>query len=94
MAKRRFVLRTIKNGSVTINGKTFKPDEQWMKYDGRLDGMRYAFGLYYTGDKWEDKFVNLWGSEKAYLSGGIEDWPGKECVNDCFNWAWWRLLGV
>ena len=46
MRKRNFVIRTIRNGQVKINGQIFRPEEMWMPYDGRLDGMRYVFGLY------------------------------------------------
>jgi hypothetical protein len=33
----------IHNGQVKINGHIFRPDNLWMEYDGRLDGMRYPW---------------------------------------------------
>ena len=45
------MIRTIRNGQVKINGRIFKPDRRWMEYDGRLDGMRYTFGLYWSGQR-------------------------------------------
>jgi len=100
--KRRFVIRTICNGQVKILGFTFRPSNQWMEYDGRLDGMRFAFGLYYTGDV-REPFVYQWGTEAAFrapyltseiakLNGVEQDenyWPGPECVDDYFPWIFW-----
>jgi hypothetical protein len=71
MQKRNFVLRTIRNGQVKINGRIFRPDNLWMEYDGCLDGMRYAFGLYWEGDTMLE-FVGLWGSEETYKAASDE----------------------
>jgi len=48
----RFVVRTILAGRVDIGKRVFAPQNNYLPYDGRLDGMRYAFGLYrhYGGD--------------------------------------------
>lgn len=72
MRKRRFVIRTIKNGQVKIFGRVFKPTDKWLKYDGRLDGQRYAFGLYWSGDEMLP-FVELWGLEEAYRSASDDE---------------------
>lgn len=85
-AHRRFVLRTIHDGHVRINGKTYAPNDQHLAYDGRLDGMRFAFGLY---DGFP--FVSLWGTERTYNSDDPDaDWPGPQCVDGGFPWLWWR----
>ena len=73
MRKRNFVLRTIRNGQVKINGLIFRPDKRWLEYDGRLDGMRYAFGLYWRGDEMEP-FAELWGTEETYRMAKTDQW--------------------
>jgi len=78
----RFVTRTINDGKVKIYGREFYPSEQWMKYDGRLDGLRYIFGLYQIGEKLED-FVFLWGPEDKDF--------GPEVVDSKLDWAWWNV---
>ena len=102
MSKRRFVIRTIKNGQVKIYGRVFKPSEQWLEYDGRLDGQRWAFGLYWNGDKMLD-FVELWGTEEAYIAAYKDEtweayckaWPIMPgCIQDengvwTYPWATW-----
>jgi hypothetical protein len=60
----RFVLRTVKGGQVTIDGRQFAPDEKYMAYDGRLEGLRFAFGVYH----YDARMVALWGSEDAYMA--------------------------
>jgi len=90
----RFVIRTIRNGRVKINRKWFYPDEQWMKYDGRLDGMRFAFALYMKPQieiEYEE-FVALHSTERSYRlkdPDGNIDWPGPQCVNGYAVWASW-----
>lgn len=85
---RRFAIRTIKNGRVKINGTWFYPDTRYLQYDGRLDGKRYAFGLYWLNSKTiMADYVNLWGTEEAYKN--IDSWPGPECVDGYFNWQFW-----
>ena len=69
MRKRNFVIRTIRNGTVQIDGQAFRPSTRWLQYDGRLDGMRFAFGLYWSGDRMEP-FVYQWGTEDAYRAVG------------------------
>jgi hypothetical protein len=100
MQKRNFVIRTIRNGQVKINGRIFRPDNLWMEYDGRLDGMRYAFGLYWEGDTMLE-FAGLWGSEEAYKAasdeGAWEKYCGEhpqdlepEVVDAYYPWATWN----
>ncbi len=95
---RRFVIRKIKDGRVKIFGKYFYPDDRFMKYDGRLDGMRYAFGLYWTRTKsgWIIDGINLWGTEEVYKAAPYKQnyeeltaIPGPECVDGKYNWAFW-----
>lgn len=93
-----FVVRTIRDGTVRIIGKTYAVDEQHMPYDGRLDGLRYAFGRY--GEGWD--MVCLWGTEAAWeatkrnasfrLQARYEqgDCYGPELVDGAFPWTWWR----
>ena len=94
----RFALRTIHKGAMRIRGLVFVPYQGHRPYDGRLDGLRMAFGLYYgpkgydtyrASDGWQTKYVALWGTERAYR-GGPDDWPGPECVDGCFPWEWWN----
>jgi len=87
--KPHWKIRKIRHGRVKIRGKWFKPDKQFLQYDGRLDGMVYAFGLYYIGDQWNSEFVYLWGSEKSYRSHEHIEY-GPELVNNTFPWCWWH----
>lgn len=100
--RRRFVIRTIKNGQVKIHGRTYKPSARWMEYNGCLDGMRYVFGLYWTGNELEP-FVSLWGSEKVYR--GWEECDeahsrlpevvySEEPQNWYSPWVWWYTVNV
>lgn len=74
MSRPRFVIRTIKNGRAKILHQYFVPDSRFTKYDGRLNGMRYAFGLYWQPcrdrDEWENYMCALWGTEEAYRAIG------------------------
>lgn len=108
MSKRRFVLRTIKNGQVKIFGRVFKPTDKWLEYDGRLDGTRWAFGLYWQGDTMLP-FVELWGTEEAYIAAYDDETWEDFCEANAFSpdmvysvelrnwyypWATWRIEGV
>jgi hypothetical protein len=107
MSKRpRFALRTIRNGAVTIRGVVFRPDEHHLAYDGRLDNQRFAFGLYwgpenfnnYGADGWNRVVVCLWGSEAAYRATSDEEhaalWPGPNCIDGVFAWEWWHAVAA
>lgn len=95
----RFVLRTIRDGRVRINGQTYRVRDDHRPYDGRLDGLRYLFGLYPP----ECEFVALWGTARAYeatkrgASQGMQDayengeLDGPEVVDGTLPWLWWVL---
>jgi hypothetical protein len=83
---KRLVIRTIRNGRVKINGRVFVPDQRYMAYDGRLDGMRYAFGLYATSEILKP-FVSLWGSEKEFRGDKNTERP--EIVDGALPWVFW-----
>lgn len=92
---RNFALRTVKNGSVKINGVTYFP-KHWdeMPYDNRFEGLRFAFGLYYIGDR-QQLHICLWGTEEYYFLHDAENdaaWK-KECdlltINGTFYWMAW-----
>lgn len=94
----RTVVRTIRHGRVKIGGKWFVPNEQYMEYDGRLDGMRYAFGRYRHGkDGAFEPFVSMWGTEACYRDD--EQWeeadyddPSLITTADgvgTYLWIWW-----
>ena len=105
--KRRFVIRTIKNGQVKILGRIFKPTNKWLEYDGRLDGQRWAFGLYWRGDE-QLPFVALWGTKEAYVAAYEEETWTEYCETERFTpdmvyseerknwyypWATWTVDG-
>ena len=94
------VVRTVRNGRVKIFGRTFVPLQVHRSYDGRLDGKRIAFGLYWLGKRWQSDFVNCWGSEEMYLAGkrSINDnhlafeaaYRANPCLVDgTFPWEFW-----
>ena len=69
--KARWVNRTCKNGRVKINGRYFAPSQAFAEYDGRFEGMRLVFGLYFdnlpdTKIETMVDFVYLWGTEAYY----------------------------
>ncbi|HUW15287.1 MAG TPA: hypothetical protein VM537_36575 [Anaerolineae bacterium] len=89
---RHFVIRTIRNGKVRIFGHDFTPDAPHIPYDGRLDGLRYAFGLYeYCGDRHSGyhHFAHCWGTEAAYRSDSDLAPAGPEVVDGALAWEFW-----
>ena len=101
MQKRNFVIRTIRNGEVKIFHKIFVPSDQWLEYDGRLDGLRVVFGLYWNGNEWEDGFVCLWDTEKDFnivleTDEEFQEWLVDEegstvgLVDGYYPWLWWN----
>ena len=83
--------RTVRAGSVTIQGVTYWPVAIHLPYDGRLDGKRMVFARYRSYGATPsglEPFVNLWGSE-AYRRGldAMEDQP--QCVDGSFPWDFW-----
>jgi hypothetical protein len=84
-----FVIRTVKNGRVKIGKEYFYPEDKFRKYDGRLEGLRIAFGLYkdfgetrhkitYCGEKYLD-LIYMWGTEAEYTSCSL---PEDQWIND------------
>lgn len=95
MSKTRFAIRTIqKGGWVTIFGMKMRPSSQWLKYDGKLDGMRYNFGLYWSGDKLEP-FAELWGTEAMHKAVDEDSFSilydaDPQAMDDGrLPWMWW-----
>ena len=86
--KRNFVIRKIRSGRAKILGVWYYPDDRFMEYDGRLDGMQYAFGLYWNGDERDESLVCLWGTKEQY-NFEADDW-GPELVDGAFPWLFWH----
>ena len=93
---KRTATRTIKDGRVKIYDRYFYPDDRYMKYDGRLDSMRYVFGLYYTGDALNN-MVSLIIQEGSPTRFDPDD-PAShstnrpEVVNGSIPWLFWRTV--
>lgn len=92
-----WVVRTVRNGRVKIDGKWYAPDEHHVPYDGRLDGLRMNFGRYRRGDGYLP-FVNLHSLDCDH-DGGVMDlggawcdkcWPGPACVDGYDPWCFWH----
>ncbi len=83
------VIRTIKAGKVRIGGQVFCVDEKFLKYDGRLDNQRFAFGCYKRVDNSLEPFVSLWGTEAEFNETEKEQTPCY-CVDGMLPWIWWR----
>ncbi len=91
MKPKRWHTRTIHSGQVKILGRTYEPSQAWLTYDGRLDGMRYVFALYFTGDM-VLPYVCCWGSEEQYRSA--ENLASdKMLVDGYYPWAVWYERG-
>lgn len=98
--KKNFVIRTIKNGRVKIHGRYYYPNNVYEEYDGRLDSMRYAFGLYYIylEEGYElQPYAQLWGTEEMYkavnedqdkLTSLFENDP--QIVDGAYPWIFWK----
>lgn len=82
LPRRNFVCRKIRNGRVRIYGRWYYPSERFTKYDGRLDGSRWRFGLYWS----EGQMMNICG---LHSEVGDDSWPGRACVDGKFPWYWW-----
>lgn len=82
---RSFVTRKIRNGRVKINRTWFAPDERHLKYDGRLDGMTFLFGLYYEADRWKKAYVFM----HSRVPPEEED-NRSDVVDGRFPWIWWN----
>lgn len=90
-----FAVRTIRNGRVKIGKQWFYPDPKWLEYDGRLDGMRFAFGRYWRMgmcNSWRtEPYVFLWGPEENYRERDTTKWiDDPQIVDGTMPWTWWR----
>ena len=72
--------RTVKNGRVHVAGKVYEPDGWHAAYDGRLDGMRCSFALYYR----YPRLLALIGVV------GYEAMQGPDCIDGAFPWYFWH----
>lgn len=100
---RNFVIRTVKDGRVKIGNTYFYPENKYEEYDGRLEGMRFAFGLYakvyglsfgggkppvsYRGEEYEP-VITLWGTEEEFEQKNVAVSP-PYAVNGRLPWMWW-----
>jgi len=84
---RGWEVRTVRNGAVCIAGKTYRPEQHHLAYDGRLDGLRCLFGRYWEIDHYLP-FVNLWGTEENARSESADFGP--ECVDGTLPWMFWK----
>lgn len=82
------VRRVRKGGLVKIGCKWYHPEEQFLKYDGRLDGLEYAFGRYFQCDKYLP-FIACWGTAAAFKGLG-EVMKGPEIVDGTIPWYFWN----
>lgn len=78
--------RTIRNGSVKIGGRTYRPRNNYMSYDGRLDGMRYSFGVY-PQTFHVVSLHSVAGSMRSEDDNAVMDGP--HCVDGSYPWMWW-----
>ena len=91
MSHPNWAMRTICQGRVKVLHHWYRPDEQFRAYDGRFDGKRWLFALYWNGEI-QQPYLYLWGSER-YAEAQDPDAPGYEddVVDGYLPWAWWRL---
>jgi hypothetical protein len=94
-----FVLRTVKDGQVTIYGRQFEPDENHFDYDGRLEGLRFAFGscrqpsrstwaLWGSEDAWNATRRTASEADQARFERGQCEQP--EVVDGAMPWMFWH----
>lgn len=87
-AEHDFAIREVVAGRIEIDGVTYAPQRE---YDGSLDGRRFAFGRYWTGDEIARghpdglAFVCLWGTEREY-----EDGPDADDTLGTIEFEWWH----
>ena len=92
MNERNWAIRTVKKGRVQVYGKMFKPQDNHREYDGRLDGLRFAFGRYkdYATSEGYLPMITLWGTEAAFKNPDLHGW-GPELVDGTFPWQCWDV---
>jgi hypothetical protein len=70
MPRKNFAIRTVKNGRVKIDGVEYRPN--YARYNDELEGMRLAFGRYWSGKEEYIAFstgrrmLAVWGTERYY----------------------------
>lgn len=86
-----FAIRTVKNGSVTVNGiQFFVGVDNDQPYDGRWEDKRFAFALYYIGDR-QQMVIALWGTEEYYKCRERTDedhQKNRDICGDGDTWYW------
>lgn len=86
MTATNWAFRTVRNGQVTIGGVKYRPREDNVRYDGRLDGIVMAFARYEG-----EPFVSLWGSKARFDC--LDDFDPAatrpEVVDGYLPWLWW-----
>lgn len=89
---RRFVIRKVYGGMVRIDKEWYHPQSQFKVYDGRLDGMKFAFAVSKLPDG--SKIVQLWGTAEQFRD---KQWTfetsGPEVVDGTLPWLWWNRVG-
>ena len=92
MSHPNWAMRTVRQGRVKVLHHWYRPSEHDRAYDGRFDGKRYLFGLYWTGDI-QEPFLALWGSERYAKAKDPDGLGGDDCVVDGYlPWYWWDLI--
>ena len=91
MTEDHFVVRTIRKGAVVIDKMVFRPSETHKAYDGRLDGLRYAFGRYrdYERVGWKP-LAYLWGTEAQFRNRETMQIEGPHVVDGTMPWEFWH----
>lgn len=95
----RFILRTVRNGRIKFDNAWWQPIESTV----RLDGLRFAFGVYVEGKHSSPvrrlDTLCLWGTEKAYNAVNEEAYE-KACEEEALLLApdgylrqyWWSPI--
>lgn len=90
------VVRTIKDGKVTIGGKVYAPKkrENELPYTGKLDGTRYVFHRYADPNAPDGFAPFVYMSQPEKWSDGYTDadgvpWP-PHCFNGFVHWEFWE----
>jgi hypothetical protein len=66
MNKGRYATRKVRKGRVKIFGKWYYPEDSLREYDGRFDGVKCTFNLYYNADRQLENFVGLWDTKDCH----------------------------
>lgn len=92
---RNGVIRTVRDGAVLIGGVRYRPEGQYRRYDGRLDGLRFLFGRYPA--PWKpagyEPFVSLCVGEAEFRAADPGAGPGPEVVDGVLPWSFWYAEG-